>query len=217
MKRAMTLLFLLSPAFTAAIPAGAVPFRVTLETDAVVISGVTPKGQAVLFGVTREIGEDDFHTVRRHLQALTDDDGDGAVRYSVEGGIPLRSLWAAADLTSGDFDAVAPERFRLQRVNWRGHGLEHRNDGKDAVEDQRTILELLVVRPQAGVWSSRINDGDESDADGAIDGRLEGILDQMQPVTGTTQPPSNFQRDDVVLAIDPTAMEITLIKVPTTL
>ena len=197
-----------------ALPAAAAPFRVKLENDAVVISGVTLKGQVVLLGVTREIGDDDFPTVRRHLKTLSDDDGDGVVRYPVEGGVPLRSLWAAADLKSGDYDSAAPERFGIRRVNWRGHGLGRRNDGRDSIEDRRNLLELLVVRPQAGAWASRISDGDKSDSDGAINGRLEGILDQMQPISGTNPPPVVLQKDDLVLALDPNALEITLVKVP---
>lgn len=197
-----------------ALPAGAAPFRVTLETDAVVISGMTLKGQVALLGVTREIGEDDFHTVRRHLKVLTDEDGDGAIRYPVTEGVQLRSLWAVADLTSGDSDVVAPEKFGVRRVNWRGRGLERRHDGKDALDDRRTILELLVVRPQVGAWALRVRDGGESDADGVIDGRVQGILDRMEPLAASPQPPSVFRRDDLVLALDPAAMEITLVKVP---
>jgi len=197
-----------------ALPAGAAPFRVTLENDAVVISGVPLQGQVVLLGVTREIGNDDFPVIRRHLKTLSDDDNDGVIRYPIEGGVPLRSLWAAADLKSGDYDSAAPERFGIRRVNWRGRGLGRRNDGRDSVEDRRSLLELLVVRPQAGAWASRISDGDESDSDGAINGRLEGILDEMKPISGTSPPPSGLQKDDLVVAIDPYALEITLIKVP---
>jgi hypothetical protein len=197
-----------------AMPAGAAPLRVTLETDAVAIAGTTPRGQVVLLGVTREIGEDDFHTVRRHLQTLSDEDGDGVIRYPVKEGVPLRSLWAVADLTSGDYDAVAPTGFAGREVGWRGRGLERRHDGKDAVEDRRALLELLVVRPKVGAWALRLGDGDENDADGSIDGRIEGILEQMLPLTGDLKPPAIFQRDDLVMALDPTTMEITLVKVP---
>jgi hypothetical protein len=214
MNRRLSCWFWSAVAVLCALPAGAAPFRVSLENDAVIVSGVTLKGQVVLLGVTREIGEDDFPTLHRHLTTLSDDDGDGVIRYPIESGIPLRSVWAVADLKSGDYDAVAPERFGVRRVNWRGRGLEHRNDGKDAVEDRRSLLELLVVRPGAGAWESRISDGDESDSDGVIDGRLQGVLDQMKPVSGTAPPPSVFQKDDLVLAIDPAALEITLVKVP---
>ena len=214
MRQAASYWFLGGLALLGAIPAGAAPFRVTLEADAVVVSGMTAKGQAVLLGVTRVIEPDDFQVVRRHLQVLADDDGDGTVRYPLEGGIPLRSLWAAVDLKTGDYDAAAPEAFGLRRVNWRGRGPLRRADGKDAVEDRRPRLELLVVRPQAGAWSLRVRDGDASDGDGVIDGRLQGILERMEPLAASPPPPSLFQADDLVIGLDPAAMEITLFKVP---
>jgi hypothetical protein len=123
-------------------------------------------------------------------------------------------VWAVADLASGDFDAAAPAGFRLRRVNWRGRGLERRHDGRDAVEDRRSLLELLIVRPKVGAWALRVGDGDSSDGDGAIDGRLQAVVDQMQPLDGGPQPPSELQGDDLVVALDPSAMEITLVKVP---
>lgn len=198
----------------AAGPAAAAPFRVTLESNAVVASGVTASGKVVLLGVTREIGEDDYPTLRRHLEVLTDEDGDGVVRYNVDEGVLSRSLWAVTDLTSGDFDHISPEATGLRRVNWRGRGLERRADGKDSVEDQRRVLELVVVRPQVGAWSLRVHDGAESDGDGAVDGRLAGILESMEPLGESPAPPAVFQRDDVVLGLDPFGLELTLIKVP---
>lgn len=195
-------------------PLAAAPFRVTLESDAVVISGLTAKGKAALLGVTREIGEDDYPTARRHLEVLTDDDGDGVVRYPVEGGVPLRSVFAAVDLASGDFETVSPEALGLRRVNWRGRGPGRRPDGKDSVADRRRILELLVVRPNVGVWAARLKDGDGSDGDGVIDGRVEGLLESLSPLGAGPEAPAVFQRDDVVLALDPTVLEITLVKVP---
>ena len=195
-----------------AAPASAAPFRVTLESDAVVVSGLTANGKAALLGVTREIGEDDYPTVKRHLEVLADEDGDGTIRYPVA---PAdRSVWAVVDLTSGDHDSISPQKFGERRVNWRGRGLERRSDGRDAVEDRRTLLELLVVRPQKGAWALRVRDGQETDGDGRIDGRLEGVLDEMKPLGDAPAPPSVFEKDDVVLALDPSAMEITVVKVP---
>ncbi|HSG40881.1 MAG TPA: hypothetical protein VLE27_14680, partial [Thermoanaerobaculia bacterium] len=191
------------------LPVGAAPFKVTLEANAVLVSGMTPKGEVALLGVTREIAGDDFPVVRRHLEVLADEDGDGAIRYPVEEGVPPRSLWAVADLASGDYDVASPEKFGSRRVNWRGRGVQRRNDGKDVIEDQRTILEFLVVRPQVGAWALRVRDGNESDEDGVIDGRLEGTLEKMTPLAASPRPPSVFQRDDLVLALDPAAMEIT--------
>jgi hypothetical protein len=205
--------FLLIPWILAAATAGAAPLRITLEKNAVTASGVAPQGRIVLLGVTRVIGEDDFPVVRRHLEVLVDEDGDGTVRFALEQGVPVRSLWAVADLASGDFDAAAPEDFGLRRVNWRGRGLERRSDGKDTVEDRRSLVELLVVRPQTGAWALRVGDGGENDGDGAIDGRLQGVLEQMKPLAGSPQPPADFEKGDLVVALDPSAMEITLVKV----
>lgn len=196
-----------------AAPAAAAPLRMVLEEDAVVISGVTAKGEVALLGVTREIGEDEYPTARRHLEVLTDEDGDGVVRYPVEGGVPLRSLFAAVDLASGDFETVSPEILGFRRVPWRGRGPARRGDGKDSVEDRRRILELLVVRPSVGVWTARLKDGDGSDGDGVIDGRVEGLLESLSPLGSGHEAPSVFQRGDVVLALDPTVLEIILVKV----
>jgi hypothetical protein len=196
-----------------ALPAGALPIKTALEAGAVVISGATPNGQVVVFGVTREVGEDDFHTVRRHLAVLTDDDGDGTVRYAVEEGVPLRSLWSAADLASGDYATAAPEGYELRKADWKGDGLK-RLGGKDTLEDRRSLLELLVVRAGEGAWAKQVTDGGESDADGLVDGRLEGVLDQMTPLASSPPSPSVFLENDLVLAIDPDAMEIILVKVP---
>ncbi len=168
----------------------------------------------VLLGVTREIEEDDFPVVRRHLEVLMDEDGDGTVRYNAGSSVPPRSLWAAADLATGGYGVAAPEELGMRLVDWRGRGLERRLDGKDVVEDQRTLLEILVVRPQAGVWELRVSDGDQSDGDGTIDGRLEGVLDQLKPLTGSPPPPSVFEKGDLVMALDPAALEITLVTLP---
>jgi hypothetical protein len=197
-----------------AAPGAAAPLRMVLEGDAVVISGVTARGKAALLGVTREIGEDEYTTARRHLEVLTDEDGDGVVRYPVEGGVPVRSLFAAVDLASGDFETVSPEALGLRRVNWRGRGPGRGPGGRDSVEDRRRILEILVVRPNVGVWAARVKDGDESDGDGVIDGRVEGLLEGLSPLGAGPEAPSVFQRGDIVLALDPTVLEITLAKVP---
>lgn len=102
----------------------------------------------------------------------------------------------------------------MRRADWRGRGPERRSDGRDAIEDQRTLLDLLVVRPQVGAWTLRVSDGDESDGDGTIDGRPEGILDRLKPLAGSPLPPSLFEKGDLVMALDPAALEITLITLP---
>ena len=196
-------------------PAGhaAGPFRLTAGPDAMVASGATASGKVVFLGITREIAQDDVAEIRRRLEVLADEDGDGEVIYKLDQPMVQRSMWVAVDLKSGDFETAAPEGFRLRKVNWRGRGLTNRPDGRDSVEDARAFAEVLVVRPGAGAWILRLGDGGPDDADGAPDGRLEAALDRMSPLADSPEPPQRFQRDDVVVLIDPNSMEMTLAKV----
>ena len=79
---------------TAGAAAGA-PLRLGIDPSGVTVSGVTAHGRAVVFGITREVDPDDVTTIRRHLDVLSDDDGDGVVTESLGAAVPLRSMWVA--------------------------------------------------------------------------------------------------------------------------
>jgi len=194
--------------------AEAAPLRLTIGSSGVSVTGVTARGSAVLCRITREADpEDDVPTIHRRFDILTDADGDGTVTQDLGAPVPLRSMWVVVDLASGDFDAAAPDGFRLRRVSWRGRGIQNRPEGHDTVEDMRSFAEVLVVRPGVGAWTLRLGDGGPLDADGAADGRLAAALDAMEPLPDSPAPPAHFQRDDTVLLLDPNAMEMTLVKV----
>jgi hypothetical protein len=198
--------------------ARAEPLRLAVAGEDVVATGATAKGRVVFFGVTREVAPDDVVEVNRKVDVLTDDDGDGRVALPLGRAVPLRSAWVAVDLASGAFEAAAPEGFRLKKVNFRGKGVGRRADGRDSVVDARALAEILVVRPgagpEAGAWHLYLGDGGPSDEDGTPDGRLEAALDRMEPLAGSPPPPTTFQKDDVVLVLDPDQLEITLVKMP---
>ena len=200
--------------------AQAEPFRLSVAGEDVVAAGATAKGQVVIFGVTREVAPDDVVEVNRKMDVLTDDDGDGRVALPLGRAVPLRSAWLAVDLASGSFEAAAPEGFRLKKVNFRGKGIGRRPDGRDSVVDARAVAELLVVRPgtgsDAGAWHLYLGDGGPGDEDGTPDGRLEAALDRMEPLAGSPPPPAKFQKDDVVLVLDPDQLEMTLVQMPQT-
>jgi len=196
-----------------AVYAGAAPLRLSVGATGVSVSGVTAKGRAVVFGITREVADDDVTTIQPHLDVLSDDDGDGVVSEDLGQPMPRRSMWVAVDLASGDFGAAAPPAFRLRNVNWHGHGIESRADGRDQVEDVRPFAEVLVVRPGVGAWTLRLGDGSPADADGKANGRIAAALDRMTPLAGSPAPPSRFAAGDTVLLFDPNAMEMTVVRV----
>jgi hypothetical protein len=187
------------------------PFRLTIGPDALVVSEATARGKVVFLGITREIAPDDVVEINRRLEVVADEDGDGQVKLDQP--MVQRSMWVAVDLATGDLDSASPEGFRLNKVNWRGRGVTNRPDGRDSVEDARAFAEVLVVRPGTGAWILRLGDGSPEDADGAPDGRLEAALDRMTPLADSPAPPQRFQRDDVVVLMDPHKMEMTLAKV----
>jgi len=210
MKYALTLaLALLAPA------AGrAVPFALSLGADSLAVTGASAGAQVAFFGIARDVDPDDVATIRRTAEVAGDEDGDGKVALKLGRPVARRSVWVAVDLTSGDSDAAAPEGFRLKKVNFRGRGLAARSAGRDGIEEDRPLVELLVARPGVGVWTTRLGDGGPDDEDGAADGKLAAGLDHMKPLAGTrTLAPAQFEKGDVVVLVDPNALEITLVKV----
>jgi hypothetical protein len=207
------LLSLLLPVLAAAqAPSGPPAPSIAFAKTSVTVSGITPKGQAVLFGVAREIAEDDVATLVRRSQVLTDDDADGIVRFDLDRDVPFRSVWVAVDLATGQFATAAPEGYPLRQVSWRGSGIERGASRSDRVDDARSFAEVLLVRPGVGAWQLTVGDGSGNDDDGAADGRITAALDRMTPVAGTAPPPARFDPSDVVVLIDPNRMELTVVR-----
>jgi hypothetical protein len=194
-------------------PAGSPqPLAITFQTTSVTVEGVTAKGQVVGFSVAREIAQDDVATVVRRSRALMDDDGDGKVQWDLGREVPLRSVWVAVDLATGQVATAAPEGYPLRRVDWRGLGIVRGDPRSDRVEDARSFAEVLLVRPGVGAWRLTVGDGSEADDDGLPDGRLAAALDRMSPVAGTAEAPSRFDPKDVLVLVDPNRMELTVVQ-----
>lgn len=204
-SRLLALLFLLVPPLVAAEPP-----VVSFESAAVVGRGLTPKGQAVWFSVAREISRRATTVVPR-IEIQSDDDGDGVVRLAVEQEVPLRSIWFAVDLATGETAVATPEGFPKLERELPGRAIPAALNRLDL---ERRFAYLLLVRPGIGAWTLRVGDGGESDEDGEPDGTLRAALADLAAVgDGSLPPPERFSPKDILLIIDPDRMEYSAVRI----
>ncbi len=188
---------------------------VSFEANAVLVSGVAAGGRVALLGVGREPVEYSGRVVRSEA-VLTDDDGDGRVRYELETVVPWRSLWAAVDLADGEVALAAPEGYPLRIVPLPDDAVqEEGGDRPNLLVARGDLLEVLVARPgtAGGAWGLTVWDGHEEDRDGAGTGGVALRLPSLEPVGGTSlAAPDGLAAGDVLIAIDPNRMEASLVR-----
>ena len=198
----LTVLFA-TAALALALPSSAkTPLAVTVRTDAVTVSGVTPGGDVVLFWYTK-------YSIRgvMHSDALAtllhDGDNDGVVTMSAK--VSLRSVWVAVDAADGSLAYGALPQFPLS-----ASALDQTLFRKDAEGEIATMvrdnprLAVLLVRPGSGAWMLRALDGNLNDRDGAPNGKVEiAFEDTLSVIDGKKKGPKHLKAGDVVAAIDP--------------
>jgi hypothetical protein len=184
--------------------AAAAPPAVSLEPQAVVASGLTPRGRVVWFSIAREISRRAATIVPRIL-LVTDDDGDGKVRLELGKDVPLQSIWFAVDLETGQAGVTAPEGFDLQEADLPARAIPAALNGLDL---DRRFLYAILIRPGAGAWMLRAGDGGASDDDGEPDGTLRARLASFKGLGASPQaPPTRVAARDLLLVIDPNRMD----------
>lgn len=186
--------------------------QVTFDAQSLVASGLTPGGEAVWLGVSREL--DGWVTKVVHWQGrVKDDDGDGVVTLELGEPVPPASAWVVIDLASGEMGLAAPEGSPAAEVPFPPDGIQVGADGPQGVVpdrflDARSQLSLLVVRPGTGAWWERLGDGGEADDDGQTDGVVTASLEKL-PALGDGGPaPAHLAAGDLVVAIDPDRLEL---------
>jgi hypothetical protein len=186
------------------------------DKEAVVISGVSPGGQAVVFGVAREVDDFVAKISRRH-QVVTAD-ATGVARYDLGTAVPQPSVWVAVDLATGAVATEAPGGASIVESDFRGNGPGMLASGLDGIADGRPLLDLLVVRPGQGVWYGLVGDGGPADEGEPNDGKVEISLAHLRSVgigaAARVSSPAAFAGRDVVVAIDPLVLAVIVRSVP---
>jgi hypothetical protein len=195
--------------------AGAQPagpgLRVSFEAAAVVASGVTPGERVAWFSVAREDTGSGSLIVRRE-EVTADTDRDGTVRLDLDRPVPPRSIWAAVDLKTGDFALAAPADYPLRQAAFpAGAFRPSAGGGFDRVlAPERELVMLFVARPTVGVWALTVWDGAPEDEDGPANHGISLAFNRMETVAASPGPPATLQPGDLVVLMDPNAMEVSV-------
>ena len=203
-RRILLLLALVAAGSTfGAEPGAANTIEITFSDRTIHASGISRGGDAIIFAsiIGRHSG---LQKLGRYREVVGDSDGDGEVTLTVPD-LPVVSLWAVVDFTTGAHAVAAPPGFdphpmELPAHGWRG-GLEH-------FDLRRDYLEVLVVRPGAGAWMLSAAEGGSNDDDRALNAVLRTRLTRMQRLHGDAAPrPPVVVPRDLLLIVDPHTLD----------
>jgi len=189
------------------------PLGITLDGDAVVVSGLEPGTEIVYFSVSRFSAAYVPRTERRS-ERLADEDADGEVRIALDRPVPPKFLAVAVELPSGRFAVWTPDDSPGREVAFPENSLRPGpGDRLDRLEDGNDYIELLLVRPGRGAWALTTGDGTPTDESPSSDGLVLAALASMVPVGDSGEPPEEYEKDDLLLRVAPAAMEYYLARI----
>jgi hypothetical protein len=177
--------------------------KIELEGQTVIAKGVTKGGEVAILYVGRERAFSQTHVIRQDF-TLTDADREGAVKLDFKRPIPLRSVWAVVDVSSGAIGiARAGYEVRTDR-RIQPSASTFAKDGTPAlfrVECQ--YAQGLLVRPGEGVWPIALGDGSGLDEDGTTDGGVSFSVSSVRRHSSKSRAtPASFLKRDYVLLIN---------------
>ncbi|HEX8408216.1 MAG TPA: hypothetical protein VF883_05090 [Thermoanaerobaculia bacterium] len=188
--------------------------RVSIESQRFALRGFASPGRVVLLGMSVHANGGTITQIP-FVTALTDDDSDGLIRYAPEAGIPFRSLCAAVDLATGVIAIATPDGYSVRTVEVDRKDLRSDPEGLlDALRIDGSGAYLLIVRPGAGAWFLHAHDGGAHDGDSRRNGSMSLAFDGAQPLLGMpAEPPRKLRTGDVLIALDPTSVELRTLTV----
>lgn len=170
---------------------------IAFEQSAVVITGVTPNAQVVVFGVSRQPVAYVWRT--SNVSVTVESDAEGTARLELERPVWVNSIYAAVDFTTGRY-AIASPQGTPRRVT-------------DAFETDRGRYRVLCVRPGEGAW--RISPDDlRTGGDRRLAGESVQNDRRMPAIAGEQVSPGRLRSQDVVIVIDPEQMAVVTAAVP---
>jgi hypothetical protein len=187
--------------------------RITFDADAAVATGITPGGDAVWFGVSRD--REDWSDHFFHWRLTTaDTDKDGIVRYPRKEGFPVLTALVVVDVASGEY-ALGTAYPREKDVPSLDISSAHAApDGAlSAFSQPGSRIDVLVVRGGVGAWNASVVDGGPLDQDGVSDGTVTIGFGALRPVGDKAARLDAVRPGDVVALGDPTGPWVRVTRV----
>lgn len=187
--------------------------RIEFEASAVVARSVTPGSSVVIFGAGRE-PQGYLSQVIRRQSVIRDSDGDGVVRFDLDVDVPYLSMWAVADMSTGEFALASPKDFPLRLFTFDATSLKANGSGKlHKIENHLGVVDILLVRAGTGAWSMTARDGGDEDEDKKNDGKLTSFFEAMRNIGGTQPPPKHVEQGDVLILMDVRKLRVTSVRI----
>jgi hypothetical protein len=179
---------------------------VTFNENKIAVSGAS-KGD-VLYAAGLEIRgvNGDVRLESRAATGVVASDGTAAL--DMQQSITVRSIWVVVDGKGGYTVTPGPGMVR-RMLGLQGNGLVSGSDGQvKQLAVKRSSVYVYLVRPKVGIWGTRFIDGAPNDDDKHKDGGVNGSLQNLAPLAGTTVPaPERLSPGDVLFIVDPITLE----------
>ena len=187
--------------------------KIAFEPDAAVATGITPGGDAVWFGVSRDREEWSDHFF--HWRLTTDDgDTNGTVSFPHEKRFPALTVLVVVDLVNGEYaiGTAYPRETPIPPLDL--SGAQAGPTGMlTGFTQQGTHVDVFVARAGAGAWSASIADGGPLDQDGVADGVVTIGFAALRPAAGKTARLDGVRAGDIVALGDVTGPWVRVTKV----
>lgn len=180
---------------------------IRFEARAIVVERLAHGATVTWFGIAHE--PQAYHVrVREYAGTQEDSDRDGVVRIELPRDITPDSAWVVVDNTAGQWSLAQPSSGII-RVKPSLPPVFRRTGNTAQIIKNDEYLKFWLVRPGRGAWVHTTEDGGSGDGDGLADGKATANVTQFTPVAGSPGPPTDLQRGDIVIVVDPWQLRVS--------
>jgi hypothetical protein len=204
----MRQLFLAAVAVSLALSAAAQdqgkPPSIHFTAHGATISGATPNGRVVLFGVGVQPGG--YYVAPFKWSGLLDCDKDGSATVDFGTTVSQSTIWGVVDVRTGDAALVTPAGRPVPAERIRPYALRRHGTAVSEFSFKHPVVDLVYIDPAGGVWTGATSDGSKTDRDGP-NGVSTISVDDFQPLGTTTGTPGELKPGGRLIAIDSIRMQ----------